>query len=151
MAHNILENDSMMAVARLHGMALVVTLTEDPKSGLEALQFAKMDWEVERLPMFLADGRQYRSLAMVPIRVAVVSTLRSFARTTMTFLESLVLHMFRFRIGTWQSYTTRLSRMERWISRHAARFLMVVEHGCLVSSRVEPLKLTMEVIASNAT
>jgi len=55
-AHNLREHDSMLAVGETPWHNLGVTLAEPPSSGEEALRIAKMDWQVAREPLFLANG-----------------------------------------------------------------------------------------------
>jgi phage/plasmid-like protein (TIGR03299 family) len=60
MAHNLREHDSMISVGQRPWHGLGVTLQEPPKNGQEALELAKLDWSVTKVPMFLSDGRQVR-------------------------------------------------------------------------------------------
>lgn len=56
MAHNIYENDSVLTVGEKPWHGLGVTMAEPPASGEEALRIAKLDWQVQREPLFLGDG-----------------------------------------------------------------------------------------------
>jgi phage/plasmid-like protein (TIGR03299 family) len=57
MAHNIRENDNMIAVGTTPWHGLGVTLKEAPETALKALQLAQLDWEVRKLPMQTETGR----------------------------------------------------------------------------------------------
>lgn len=58
MAHNIKEQDSMLAVGERPWHGLGVNLAEPPATGEEALRIAGLDWNVTKLPVFLEDGRR---------------------------------------------------------------------------------------------
>jgi len=60
MAHNIHENDHMIAVGDRPWHGLGTTLQTAPATGKEALELAKLDWTVTKQSMFLGDGRQVR-------------------------------------------------------------------------------------------
>jgi phage/plasmid-like protein (TIGR03299 family) len=56
MAHNIREHDNMLAIGQRPWHNLGITLDTPPASGEEALRIAKLDWTVEREPLFLGNG-----------------------------------------------------------------------------------------------
>lgn len=58
--HGLNERDSMLAVGQKPWHGLGVVLAEPPKTGLEALEIAGLDWQVEKQALFLGDGRQVR-------------------------------------------------------------------------------------------
>lgn len=60
MAHNIRENDNMIAVGARPWHGLGTTLEVAPSTGKEALELAKLDWTVTKQPIYLSDGRQVR-------------------------------------------------------------------------------------------
>lgn len=58
MAHQLRENDSMISVGQTPWHGLGKTLDVAPASGAEALELAGLNWSVEKIPMFLEDGRR---------------------------------------------------------------------------------------------
>lgn len=58
MAHEIHENDHMMAVGEQPWHGLGTTIATPPESGEEALRIAKLDWDVVREPLFLGSGQR---------------------------------------------------------------------------------------------
>jgi phage/plasmid-like protein (TIGR03299 family) len=60
MAHNLRENDSMISVGTRPWHGLGKTLEQPPSSGAVALSLAGLGWQVDKVPMYLGDGRQVR-------------------------------------------------------------------------------------------
>jgi hypothetical protein len=58
MAHNLMQNDSMLSVGRRPWHGLGVTLQEAPRTAKEALEIAGCNWLVDKRDMFLDDGRK---------------------------------------------------------------------------------------------
>jgi phage/plasmid-like protein (TIGR03299 family) len=57
MAHQIHENDSMLAVGKTPWHGLGTTLATPPATAAEALKLSGLDWTVAKRPMFLDDGQ----------------------------------------------------------------------------------------------
>lgn len=57
MAHNLMQNDNMLAVGAAPWHGLGVTLATPPASAREALETAGLNWTVRKAPMYLEDGR----------------------------------------------------------------------------------------------
>jgi phage/plasmid-like protein (TIGR03299 family) len=58
MAHNLKENDHMLAVGQRPWHGLGTTLEIPPATAEEALRISKLDWTVHREPLFLGNGKR---------------------------------------------------------------------------------------------
>lgn len=58
MAHNLMQNDSMLAVGKRPWHGLGVTLAEAPKTAQEALEIAGCAWMVDKEDLYLGNGRR---------------------------------------------------------------------------------------------